>query len=138
MKKRGLFLIIIAAFGLSCAHHRDVRPGPEGIHRVIFSTDDMDKGHRKAIDEANHFCKERNQVAAFISDDNKYTGSMDEQDYKTAKNISKAAQVVGGGVWATGRSRRASRVGGVVGTGGFVGDKVLGNAYTIDMQFKCQ
>ncbi|WP_413293889.1 hypothetical protein ACLSU7_02160 [Bdellovibrio sp. HCB185ZH] len=124
----------------ACAHHRDVRPGANGVHRVSLTVDDTDEGNRDAISQANHFCEERGKAAAFVSEQAKYNGTMDEKDYRTAKNISKAAQVVGGTGATYGTANRNKGVqsfSGILGLGGVATDAALGKAYSINMTFKC-
>lgn len=128
----GLSLLVTA-----CAHHRDVRPGADGINRVVIQTADSEEGARSAISQANNYCEESNRKAAFINEDQKYTGDMDEQDYKNVQKISKVAKTVGGAVWALG-GKQESNVGGIVGLGGAAGDAAIGKGYTIEMKFKCQ
>ncbi len=124
---RSYFFALVAFVAMAgCAHHRDVRPGDDGVHRVVIRSDDTEAGGREGIEQANHFCKERGQYAAFIKEDNKYTGDMDEQSYKNAKRVSKAAQAVGG------------LAGGMVGMGGSVADDALGEGYTTEMKFRCK
>lgn len=130
-----LFFTLLFLSG--CAHHRDVRPGVDGIHRVSIKTDDKEEGSRNAISQANHFCKERNQYAAFVEEKQTYTGEMDEQTYKKGKIAAKVAQGVGSAGWVFG-GKKESKLGGVVGLGGGIADSVLGNGYTFDMRFKCQ
>lgn len=48
----------------ACATHHDVRPGVDGIHRVVIQTDDTEAGAREAIRQSNNFCKEQNKDAA--------------------------------------------------------------------------
>jgi hypothetical protein len=129
--------LFLAGLLVSCAHHRDVRPGTDGINRVIVYSDDDEKGARNAISQAEHYCKERDQSAAFVTEEKKYTGDMDESDYRTGKKIAKAAQTVGSAVYVFG-GHRERNAGGIVGLGGAVGDQVLGKGYTVDMKFKCQ
>lgn len=132
------FTLIFALLGLlaSCAHHKDVRPGADGIHRVVITTDDKEEGAREAISQANHFCEQSQKHAAFIKEDQKYTGDMNEKDYQTGKKISKVAKVVGGTVWGLG-AKKESNVGGIVGLGGVATDAALGDGYTVTMNFKC-
>ncbi len=120
----------------ACAHHRDVRAGADGIHRVVINTDDKDQGARDAIAQANHFCKQRNLSAAFVEEGSKYQGDMDEQTYKNAKTASKVAKVLGGTTYVMG-GKKESSAGGVVGLGGAVADTVLGKGYAVEMKFKC-
>jgi len=126
-----------ALFSVGCAHHRDVRPGADGVHRVVLKTDDTEQATRDAISQANHFCKQRNQMAAFVSEEQKYTGDMDEKNYKAAKTAAKVATMAGGTVGVFG-GRRESTAGGVVATGGVIANEAIGKGYTVDMKFKCQ
>ncbi len=127
----------MALLFVSCAHHRDVRPGADGIHTVIIHTDESEEGSRNAISQANHFCEERQQSAAFVNEDTKYTGSMDKENYDSLKTASKVAKTVGGAAWVFG-GRQEKNVGGLVGLGGVVADDVAGKGYTVQMKFKCQ
>ena len=133
------YLVLAACLiGFSCAHHRDVRPGADGIHRVIVRSED-DEGSRDALSQANHYCEkvQKNRSAAIVSEDKKYVGSMNESDYKTAKTVSKVAQGVGtAGMIFGGRNEKTA--GGVVGFGGAIADGAIGKGYTIEMKFKCQ
>ncbi len=124
--KTHLFLFVALITMAGCAHHRDVRPSDDGVHRVVVRSEDTEAGSREAIEQANHFCKQSNQYAAFVKEDNKYTGDMDEQSYKNAKRVSKAVQAVGG------------MTGGMVGMGGAVADDALGEGYTTEMKFRCK
>lgn len=134
--KNLLGLLGILLFLSACAHHRDVRPSANGIHRVTLKTEDTDEGSREAIEQANHFCKERGRHAAFVKEDQKYTGDMDEKSYKNAKRATKVAKTVGGAVWAFG-GKKESNLGGLVGLGGAAGDSAIGKGYTVEMHFKC-
>lgn len=132
---------LIAILGLSllfvsCAHHRDVRPGADGIHRVLIQTDDKGEGSRNAIRQANHYCEELGRHAAFIKEDQKYTGTMDEKDYEKTKKVANVAKAVGGSAWVFG-GKRESGAGGLVGLGGIAADAAAGQGYTVEMQFKC-
>lgn len=129
-----LGMVLILA---SCAHHRDVRPGADGIHRVAVNTDDEAEGSREAIEQANHFCEQRKLSAAFIKEDKKYTGSMNEEDYKKMKMAGKVATTVGSAAYVFG-GKNESNVGGLVGLGGIAANSVAGKGYTVQMQFKCQ
>lgn len=132
----GLFLFI---FLLGCAHHRDVRPGAEGIHRVTIPTDEPEETTREAIAQAEHYCKEKagGKSPGFITEEKKYTGSMKEEDYKTAKIATKVAKGVGSAAWIFG-GKNESAAGGVLGLGGAVADGAIGKGYTVEMKFKCQ
>ena len=135
--KNNLVGILFFAFILgACAHHRDVRPGADGIHRVVVQTDDTAQASRNAIKQADHFCKQSGQKSAFVNEEQKYTGDMDEKTYKKAKRATKAAKTAGGAAYVFG-NKRASDVGGIVGLGGQVADSAIGHGYTVEMSFKC-
>lgn len=136
MKISNLIFIAFAFMILSCAHHRDVRPGVNGVHTVAVVTEDKEAGSRDAISQANNYCEEYKKTAAFVDEDQKYTGDMDEKSYNTGKKISKAAKIIGGTTWALG-GKTESNAGGVVGLGGAAADSVLGKGYTVTMHFKC-
>ncbi len=129
----GVLILMISA----CAHHRDVRPGEGGVHRVVVSTDDNDEGTREAIDQANHYCKQYSKGAVFVDENKKYTGSMKESDYKAAKTASKVAAGVGGAAFVFG-GKNESQAGGILGLGGGVADSALGKGYSVEMRFKCK
>lgn len=135
MKKYVLVISVISL--VSCAHHKDVRPGTEGVHRVAVVAENKEQGAQECIEQANHFCKEQNKYAAFINEDAKYTGSMDEGTYNKAKTASKVAEAAGGAAWVFG-NKNASNAGGIVGLGGGIADNALGKGYTVEMKFKCQ
>ena len=130
-------LLAISFFFAACAHHRDVRPGANGVHRVVIPTEDTDAAARNGMDQAEHFCQERYQNHAVIVDEKKaYTGSMKEEDYKRGKTISKVAQAVGGSGYVFGGQNERT-AGGLVGLGGAIGDSALGKGYEFSMNFKC-
>ena len=130
----GLILITVLT---SCAHHKDVRPGIEGVHKIRIEAENPEQGTRNAIEQGQHFCEKRNKDAAFIKENKKYTGDMDEKSYKTAKKVSKIAQVVGGSVWVFGQRKGTKSLGGLVGLGGTAADIAIGKGYTVEMRFKC-
>ncbi len=128
---------ILAAIALtSCAHHKDVRAGADGVHRITIQTTGEQTEKREAIAQANHFCKERNQYAAFITEDQKYTGQMDEKSYQNTKVVSKVLKTVGSGAYVFGGSKE-SNAGGIGVLAGQAAGSAIGEGYTVDMQFKC-
>ncbi|HMN67646.1 MAG TPA: hypothetical protein PKC28_03825 [Bdellovibrionales bacterium] len=135
---REYLLILFILFVAACAHHKDVRPGADGLHRVALQTDSTEQASRDAISQANHYCKEAagGKHAAFVDESQKYTGDMDEQTYKNAKRATTVAKTVGGGVFVMG-GKRESDLGGIVGLGGAAADQALGKGYTVEMKFKC-
>ncbi len=121
----------------SCAHHQDVRPNASGNHTVSFQVDTKQDGYRNALDQANHFCKERNKTAYIVKESTDYVGSMKEKDYNTTKKIAQVAKSLGGTIWALG-GKKESNAGGVVGLGGGVADEVAGQGYRYQMIFNCK
>ena len=134
--KKILIISVIAFIGFGCAHHRDVRPGVDGVHNVIIKTDDTDKGSRNALKQANHFCEERGLGAAIVNEEQKYTGTMKEETYNNAKTAAKVATAVGGAVYVFG-GKNESALGGITGLGGGIADQVLGDGYMVQMKLKC-
>ena len=134
MKK--IFLVLPLLALASCGHHRDVRAGAEGVHTVKLQAADKDQGTREAISQANHFCEQRHLSAAFVDENQSYTGDMKEENYKTVKTAGKVAKTVGGAAYVFGGSKE-SNLGGIVGLGGVVADGIAGNGYTVQMRFKC-
>lgn len=121
----------------ACAHHRDVRPGTEGVHKVLVQSEDESSGQRDAISQANHFCKEKfEKIAAFEKEGTKYTGTMDEGNYKAAKTASKVLTQGGNSAWVFG-GKNEKNAGQVASGSGNVLDSALGNGYTTEMTFKC-
>lgn len=137
MKILNLIICGLALLLASCAHHRDVRAGADGIHRVVVKAEDGNEGARDAISQANHFCEQSNKTAAFINEEKKYTGDMKEENYKTAKTASKVAQGLGSAAWVFG-GKNESNAGGIVGLGGSIARGAIGEGYSVEMKFKCQ
>lgn len=137
MKK---FFALLPAFLMlaACAHHRDVRPGMNNTHRVVIKAEDQGDGADDAIAQANHFCEEKYNKAhaAIIQENNKYVGSMNEQDYKKGKTVAKVASAAGSALWVFG-GKNESAVGGVMGVGGGIANGALGQGYTYEMSFRC-
>jgi hypothetical protein len=129
----GSALIVLSA----CAHHKDVRPGADGINRVVNTTEDPADGSRAALKQANNYCKEFDKHPVIVTEGNKYVGAMDEADYKQVKAVGRVAKTAGGAVWALG-GKDVQGVGGAVGLGGVAADEYAGKGYTVEMTFKCQ
>jgi len=139
MKNLILISFIFTLF-TSCAHHRDVRRGASGINWVEIKAESKESGTKNAISQANHFCEQYEKSAAFISEQKSYTGSMKESDYRTTKNIGKAAQMIGGTMFGAGHGTNhhvTGNAGGLLGLGGSVASEMAGKGYTINMKFKC-
>ncbi len=136
-----LIVLALAIFSFiflsGCAHHRDVRPGADGTHRVLIHTDNQEQAAQDAISQANHFCEQQNKYAAIVDEKNNYVGTMKEEDYKNAKTAANVAKAIGGSGWVFG-GKNERTAGGIVGLGGGIADAALGNGYTVEMRFKCQ
>ena len=127
----GMFLLLAG-----CAHHRDVRPGADGVNNVVIHTDDEERGAREALEQAEHFCQQSGRMPGIIDEKKNYVGDMKEDNYKTAKKAAKVASAVGGAAWVFG-GKNESAAGGIVGLGGGIADAAIGNGYTVVMKFKC-
>jgi hypothetical protein len=132
---------IILAFSFmflaSCAHHRDVRPGVSGVHKVAVLSEDESSGQRDALSQANHFCdKKYEKSAAIVKEKTTYTGSMDESNYKMGKAASRALKTGGNSAWVLG-GKKESNAGRTASGSGSVLDSALGEGYTTQMIFKC-
>ena len=132
-----LAILLNVSFLAACAHHRDVRPGADGVNRVVVQAEDEKEGGRNALSQANHFCKERKQTPAIIEEKTAYTGSMNKETYDKTKVGARVAKTVGGTAWVLG-GKNESNLGGLVGLGGQAADAAAGEGYTTEMKFKCQ
>ena len=119
-----------------CAHHRDVRPGANGINRVVIQSEGGEKGKRDAIAQANDFCKEQGKYPGFVDEKEHYGGNLDESTYNNAKSAAKVAEVVGGAATVFG-GHNERNLGGVGLLGGVGADAYLGKPYIVEMTFKC-
>ena len=130
----GYFLCLLSlSLMVSCAHHKDVRAGADGIHHVLVRAEHKEGAERKAIKEANHYCKEvqNGKHAVFVFEKTDYTGSMDEETRDIIKNVSTAAMMVGNRV----DPMQTSGIG-AAGMAGYM--MTSGNDYAADMKFKCE
>lgn len=139
MKRFAFVFVTFAALSLtSCAHHRDVRAGADGINRVVVRGPEQDQLERAALAQADHFCEKRNLAPVFLQEESKYTGSMSEGTHKTIRTASKAASIVGASMGMFG-GKNEQTAGAVVAGGGLIGGVATsGDAYTVDMRFRCQ
>lgn len=129
-------LILLSA---ACAHHPDVRPGADGVHRVVLAADfkeATDEG-RDAMKQADEYCKESGKKAAVVEENCKYTGSMKEDDYIAAKKAARIANAVGDVISGIGYGKHAE-TGESVKDSGRGADDAIGKGYTYEMKFKCQ
>lgn len=137
MKKMIYLLGLGLLFTTGCAHHRDVRPGVDGMHSVVVLSEGGEEGTRNAISQANHYCGQLGKHAAFVEEDQKYTGKVDEETYNTGKTIGKVLTTVGGAGYVFGGSNEKN-AGGVGVLAGQAANVALGKGYTVKMKFKCQ
>jgi hypothetical protein len=128
--------LTLLSLTLSCAHHPDVRPSADGIHKVLIRSETKEAGEKEALDQANDYCSDKKKEAMIVSESSQYTGSMKEEDYKTMKTAGKAAELLGGTAYVFG-GKKESNAGGVVGLGGAIATQAAGNGYTVEMKFKC-
>lgn len=130
-------ILTTALFIEGCAHHRDVRPGNDGVNRVVLKSETKDGAYRDAMSEAEDYCKELQKHPMVVSEKSDYTGTMDESTYNAAKTASKVAKAVGGAGMAFG-GRNEKTAGGVAAVGGGIANDALGQGYTYELVFKCQ
>ncbi len=114
MKLR-LFLILFfcSSFllqGCATNHRKDVRPGLDGLHRVIIPTDDIAEASREAVVQAENYCQEISKSAYFFNDDAKMKNAN-----RTSNNT-----------MTSGKSEPTEE-----------GGDSTGKKYTVDMMFKC-
>jgi len=129
-------LTFVFAF-TSCAHHRDVRPGADGLNRVQVRAQNQEQAERSAISQAEHYCEQFSKHPGFVEEKTEYKGSMDEATRNTVHKASTAAMILGGTGATASRGTRSG--GSVLGAAGTVGHIMTGgDDYTADMKFKCQ
>ncbi|MCI5073085.1 hypothetical protein MRY82_09135 [bacterium] len=132
------FLLVVANLS-SCAGYKDVRPGLNNLHKVSVKAESKQQGAQNALKQAKRYCKKKEKKGyAVVSEKQEYTGEMDETSYNTAKKVSKAAEIVGVGIFTTSDSSSGENTGKVVGMSGVATDTILGENYLVTMEFKCQ
>lgn len=131
-----IILVLMPLLLVSCGHHRDVRPGTRGLHRVVVASQDSHQGKQEAIAQANHYCDQFEKHAAFAKESTKYVGSVDEKTYQRARMFSRATKSGGNQAKLNG-GKKESSLGVIAGAAGSSIDEALGNGYQIDMIFKC-
>lgn len=138
MKSISVLVIPFLALALSsCAHHRDVRAGIDGFHKVSVQASDKQSGQRDAISQANHFCEteQGNTRAAILDEKTSYTGSLDEATRNNVRQASGAAMAVGNMLGSASGEYGQHPVG-IAGSAGYM--MTSGLDYTVEMKFKCQ
>lgn len=136
--KKILFLSVLFALS-SCAHYPDVRPGENGVNRVVVVGKDRQGVVQSALRQAKSFCSESKRAAIFLNEDVKYTGALDESTHVLFGKASKVAVAVGSVMGASSTSDKQRKDSGVVAGSGILGGAALEdeNAYTSTMTFKC-
>ena len=132
-------LFTISAVGLlsSCSTARvSVLPG-EDYNQIVSRDRELDGAEEAAFKAANEYCEKRGQSASFLGKENRYTGSMDEDNRKNIRNASKAAMMLGGA--GAGYGQDGSPFGGVVGSAGAVGYQMTNDRdYKNEVRFRCR
>jgi hypothetical protein len=128
--------LFVFSFLSGCAHHKDVRPGVDGINRVLLQSEDDNAG-RDALAQAEHYCKQFGKAPGIIEEKTSYTGKVDEETYNNGKAVSRVLKTVGGATHVFGGNNE-SNIGGVGVLAGVGTDAALGKGYTTEMKFKCQ
>lgn len=140
--KSSLSLMFLSGFIFvaGCAHHRDVRPGADGVHHVVVRAQDKGSAERDAISQAEHFCQQSQKIPGIIEEKTVYTGTMDEATRDTLRKASMAAQVLDHTHVNHGTETPVVHSGpGVLGKAGRVGTVMTnGDDYRTEMKFKCQ
>jgi hypothetical protein len=136
MKARVLFTVLgLAGTGFACSSaDKYVMPGADGINRVNIRKAERSDAESAAIKIAKKYCKKRDKEAVFINPNVKteYTGSMNEEDRTNIRQASKAAEMIGGGIYTP-----PGLPG--VGTAGIVGMQMTGgDDYHSTLEFKCE
>ena len=129
-------LFLLALLTVACGHHRDVRPGASGIHRVVVSHEERDEGPEDAIGQANHYCDQKELKAAIVEEKTVYAGDVDEATYKRTKMITRAMKTAGTNTAVHG-AKKERNYGEIGALGGMTADSALGNGYKTEMTFKC-
>lgn len=125
--------------GCSTASVR-VMPGEGGTHKVVVRDIEKADAEEAAANAAKDYCKDQGKHAVFVSENTKYTGSMDETTRNTVRNASKAASVIG--FQNRSRTTRAGQpmgAPGTVETAGQAGGMMTNDKdYQSEVVFKCQ
>lgn len=133
-----LVAALFGSFFVGCAHHPDVRPGADGIHRVVIRSTAKEKAERDAISQAENYCSQTNLAVAVMDEKTVYTGTMDESTRDMVHKVS-TASIILGGAGAVAGPKDVKKGGSVLGAAGTVGSIMTsGNDYLVEMRFKCQ
>lgn len=137
MPRLKVLVLLLSSFALAhCAHHRDVRPGPNGINSVIIPAERSDGAYREARSQSEHYCEQFKKKPIVLKEGSQYKGPHDEKTYNKGKSAAKAAKVVGT-MAAFGGSSTVRNAGAGVGLAGAGGDAYLGEGYSYTLRFRC-
>lgn len=136
--KRILFLSVLV-LTVSCAHFPDVRPGANGVHKVVVAGTDKKEVVQSSLKQAKSYCEDKKLSAAFVAEKVEYTGSMDESTHTMLGKATRAVTAMGGIMGASSTSGSQAKDSGVVITSGAAANSIFTdeNAYTSTMTFKC-
>lgn len=135
--KRIVSIFALAFLFISCAHHRDVRPGEDGVHKVIVNVESKDQGPGLAMPQADHYCEKLGKSPVYLDEKVNYQGSMTEENYNKTKSIGNVASAVGTAGYIFGGEKESS-AGGLVALGGVAAKAATGLGYKFEMRFKCK
>ena len=126
MKRYQIALASLALLS-ACAHYPDVRPGAKE-HKVTVAHETEVDAFKDAMSQARDFCDDvhNKKSPQVISEDLKYTGSMDEKTYKDARLVKGVANTI-----AQLSSSQTQQ------TGPIIGGVNLGKPYQLTLVFSC-
>jgi hypothetical protein len=137
-----IFTLSFCFFLQACSSAKvRVMPGETDVNKVVATDYEKDDAEEAANDAAQEYCKKRGKEAAFVKDESKYKGSMDENTRKTVRKASKAAMVLGGAGVGAGTAVGAGTTapGAILGSAGTVGTIMTNDRdYEATVLFKCK
>lgn len=129
---------IIAILTIGCAV-RDVRPGADGVHFVIFLTDDKQESNSSALKQAKRYCKKEKKSHFILSEKTKYICEMEEEEYVRKKKIAQAAKRAGAATSNSAEEHSGKDALGVMlATGALIVEDSLGDCYELTTTFQCK
>lgn len=129
--KRALYVLSamsVLTICAACAHYPDVRPGASE-HKVTVSHKTEGEAFQYAMRQARDYCDDaqNKKTPTVISEQKKYTGSMDEKTYKNTQTVKGVASAL-----AAFGSPKTQRQGQMI-------DSVdLGKPYQVTLVFNCK
>jgi hypothetical protein len=107
-----IFLILNA-----CAHHENVRPFADGIHKISIESTSQQNASQAALKQAEEFCRDTKQVSRIVEENFRYNGELDEKEYN--ENL------------------KARGIGGDGSVQQYLAQKFAGTPYVCELKFKC-